>query len=293
MSRSFSVIALGAVLWFLAASTVLAEDNLPAKESHLPAVKQPPLRTGEAAIKEALAQPTEMDFVNSPLSDVADYFKDYHGVTIQIDQKSLREANVDSATLVTMKLKGVTLRSALNLILKEIGLTWTIRDEVLLITTPEAADEQLTTKVLDVSDLVVYRDKDDKLWDDYDSLIEAITTIVKPTSWDATGGPGTIAGASLGTAKVLVVSQAWDVHEEVAQLLADIREVAKKHADEKAPQRDKPQAGSARIHPGSYQKILKLLDRIHAIAKEFPEKEQSPASEPPKEQGGKGGGGMF
>ena len=90
-----------------------------------------------------------------------------------------------------------------------------------MITTPEEAESRLTTKVLDVSDLVVCRDKDDELWDDYDTLIDVITSTIMPTTWDQVGGPGSITGASLGTAKVLIVSQTQDVHEEIATLLAE------------------------------------------------------------------------
>ena len=178
MSRPFSAVALVAVLGLVTASAVLAEEKPKPKKTPKPAAaKQPPLGVGEAAIKKALAQPTEMEFIETPLSDVIDYLKDRHHIEIQLDNKAMGDVGIGGDTPVTKNIKGITFRSALKLLLQELNLTYMILDEVLLITTPEEAESQLTTKVLDVSDLVVCRDKDDELWDDYDTLIDVITTI--------------------------------------------------------------------------------------------------------------------
>ncbi len=56
---------------------------------------------------------------------------------------------------------------------------------------------------------------------DFDSLIELITSTVKPTSWDAVGGPGSI--APFQTNLSLVISQTQEVHEEIVDLLEQLR----------------------------------------------------------------------
>lgn len=56
---------------------------------------------------------------------------------------------------------------------------------------------------------------------DFDSLIELITSTIKPTTWDDVGGPGSI--APFETNLSLVVSQTQDVHEEIADLLEQLR----------------------------------------------------------------------
>lgn len=56
---------------------------------------------------------------------------------------------------------------------------------------------------------------------DFDSLIELITTTIQPTSWDEVGGPGSI--APFETNLSLVVSQTQEVHEEIADLLDQLR----------------------------------------------------------------------
>jgi hypothetical protein len=192
------------------------------------------------AIEDALAGPTEMVFVETPLQDVVDYLKERHRIEIKIDNKALSDVGIGTDSPVTIDVKGVSLRSALKLMLRELSLTWTIQDEVLMITTPEEADNYLTTQLYDVADLVVCRDDHDQLWDDYDTLIDIITSTVKSTTWDDVGGAGSINGATIGTAKVLVVSQTREVHEHIADLLAKIREIAKKTPNAGVPRRNKP-----------------------------------------------------
>jgi hypothetical protein len=305
MSRAISVAGWCAVLWLLATPGLLADDKPKPKPKEPPpaAAKQPPLRVGEAAIEKALTEPTQLEFVEAPLSDVIEFLKDHYRIEIQVDKKALDDASIGIDTPITINLRGVSFRSGLKLLLHPLNLTWTIQDEVLLITTPEQAETLMTTKVLDVSDLVVCRDKDDELWDDYETLIDQISGALMPTSWDQVGGAGSITGASLGTAKVLIVTQTRDVHEEIAALLAAIREIAKKNPDEEPPLRDrslirhKPNIGGLGAPAdtsGLHEKIARLLADIRAIAKEFPEKEQPPTPEPSKKPDGTGGGkGMF
>jgi hypothetical protein len=124
--------------------------------------------------------------------------------------------------------------------LRKLNLTWIIEDEVLIITTVEEAENRLDTQVYDVADLVVCRDKHNEPWDDFDSLIDVIASTIKPTTWDMVGGPGSIQGATLGTAKVLVVSETREVQEQIGDLLAKICEVAKKTPNAGTPRRSKP-----------------------------------------------------
>lgn len=56
---------------------------------------------------------------------------------------------------------------------------------------------------------------------DFDSLIELITTTVKPQTWDEVGGPGTV--SEFRNNLSLVISQTQDVHEEIVDLLEQLR----------------------------------------------------------------------
>jgi tetratricopeptide (TPR) repeat protein len=96
-----------------------------------------------------------LNFTETPLRDVIAQLKDSQGIPIQLDMKALEDAGIDLDTPVTKDLSGISLRSALRLLLGDIDLTYLIKDEVLLITTKEKAGENLVIKVYPVADLVL------------------------------------------------------------------------------------------------------------------------------------------
>ncbi len=111
----------------------------------------------EEEILKQLDEPTRMDFEETPLDEVVDYLKEFHGIEIQLDTKALDEVGIGSDTPVTSRVRGISLRSGLRLMLKAIDptLTYAIQNEVLMITTREAAEENLVTRVYPVADLVL------------------------------------------------------------------------------------------------------------------------------------------
>lgn len=116
--------------------------------------------TGEAErrIESALRAPlhaTGLEFAESPLEEAVNLMQEEYGIPIQIDDTALEEAGLDSIEPVTLSLSNVSLRSALRLMLEKLQLTYIIRNEVLLITTPEEAESELVVKVYPVADLVL------------------------------------------------------------------------------------------------------------------------------------------
>lgn len=203
------------------------------------------LKTGEKAILAALEEKTVVDFIDEPLSGVVDHFKSTHKIEIQIDTRALDTVNLGTDTPITKRLDNIKLRSALNLILHDLDLTWIIADEVMVITTPEEAENHLITRVYDVGTLVTVQDPDGNRWQDFDSLIKAIVSTVEPDTWEDVGGLGTIAELEFRGAVVLIVRQTLDTHSQVEKLLEDLTEIADKYGDEMIPTREKPKAQPA------------------------------------------------
>ena len=56
---------------------------------------------------------------------------------------------------------------------------------------------------------------------DFDSLIELVTTTIAPDTWDEVGGPGSVSGFEGNLS--LVISQTQEVHEQIADLLEQLR----------------------------------------------------------------------
>mgnify|MGYP007065671426 CR=1 FL=1 len=118
------------------------------------------LSHGEASekrIEQALGSPTEFDFVEVPLAEAVEYLKGLHGVEIQIDELALAEAGIGTDTPITRELKGISLRSALRLILRDFDLTFVIQDEVILITSQENGRNHRETRVYSLGDLTLPR----------------------------------------------------------------------------------------------------------------------------------------
>ena len=113
------------------------------------------LKPKEKEIMKALDDDTTLDFVETPLTEVVQYLEDLHKIQIELDIAALDGAGTAPDTPITRNLSGITLRSALRLILSEHDLTYIIDNEVLMITTTEEAQNKLVTKVYPVADLVV------------------------------------------------------------------------------------------------------------------------------------------
>ena len=209
----------------------------PATRAEQPQVKetpkaaaQEPLREmtraeREKRIQEALKSPTECAFNECSLTDVLLYFKHRHKIEVQSDQNAMDHAGVTLESPVTKSLRNVSLRSALRLILKDLGLTYVIQDEVLLITSPEEASNKLKVVFYDITDLVVRQSEKGQWQEDTDGLVSAIVSSIQSKSWDEVGGPGSINVLSLPRRVALVVSQTDDVLEELEDFLAQARKV--------------------------------------------------------------------
>ncbi|WP_161603405.1 hypothetical protein [Blastopirellula marina] len=113
--------------------------------------------TGDAEKKifEQLNEQTKIAFIDTPLVEVVEYLKTLHGIEIQLNNRALEDVGLSPDVPVTRNLEGISLRSALRLLLKELELTYVVANEVLEITTPEDAESELVTKVYPVADLVM------------------------------------------------------------------------------------------------------------------------------------------
>jgi hypothetical protein len=112
--------------------------------------------SNEKKIYDSLDKPVEnLDFSETPLRDVIAQIQDSQGIPVQIDAKALEDAGLDLEAPITRNVSGISLRSALRLLLGDLDLTYLIKDEVLLITTKDKAAENLVVKVYPVADLVM------------------------------------------------------------------------------------------------------------------------------------------
>ncbi|MBT4844383.1 MAG: general secretion pathway protein GspD [Planctomycetaceae bacterium] len=107
-------------------------------------------------IQQALAQPVDVNFTDTPLSVVIDTLARMTGVNVHVDAQGIGAEGITSETPVSITLsQPVSFRSALALILDELRLSYVIRNEVLLITSEQARDLEVYQNVYNVADLVI------------------------------------------------------------------------------------------------------------------------------------------
>jgi hypothetical protein len=94
-----------------------------------------------------------------PLTDALDFLRDISGVNLVVNWKALEDAGVTRDTPISLRLRSIPLRKALELILSEAGggdkLTYDIDDGIVEITTQELADSRMITKVYPIEDLLI------------------------------------------------------------------------------------------------------------------------------------------
>jgi len=113
-----------------------------------------------AAAKAALNRTIPaINFTNVTLRDAVDFLRDVGNVNVQVNWKAVEAAGVTPDTIVNIKLRQVTLRKVLNLLLTEVAggptLTFYVDEGVVEVTTKVIADEQLFTIVYPVQDLLI------------------------------------------------------------------------------------------------------------------------------------------
>lgn len=196
----------------------------------VPTVREARLR---AALKEdePLAAPR-------PLRECLADMGQRHGIQIKPDEQALSEEGVSLDALAGVSpIDGapnrVSLRSALRLALRDLDLTYVIRDGYVLVTTKGEAESDETCRVYPVGDLTLHGEFSGTAIDprrmpgprdhDYTSLIDLITTVVAPTTWDDVGGPSEV--QAVDAAQALVIPQMAEVHEEIEEVLTALRAV--------------------------------------------------------------------
>ncbi len=221
-----------------------AQENIPAPGG--PQAPEPPVPLAEDAIEKLLLERVSAQFSQTELSQVMEHFRDALEIDIIIDEGALANVGIDADTPITVHLEGVPFRSALDLILEPYELSWTVRSGLLLITGAVEAESMAVTRLYDVADLVTYRDEDGELWEDYDTLVNTILQTVEPDEWDVAGGPGSIRGATFATAKLLIVSQRYQIHQKLSRFLDDVRRIAgTESGDREPPAKNRPKPPSA------------------------------------------------
>ncbi len=80
--------------------------------------------SSERQIRAALAEKTFVDFDAEPLRGVVRFWEDYHDIRIKIAEDCLRRAGISPDAKISKHIEGISLRSAMRLVLGDLDLTY-------------------------------------------------------------------------------------------------------------------------------------------------------------------------
>jgi hypothetical protein len=107
-------------------------------------------------LEQKLDQAVDVEFAESPFNEVIDFLQEKSGIQFVVKTKKLEEAGAAVDMPVNLNLKGVKLRTLLELLLEPLELTYMTKDDLILITTPEDAESpgRMIARVYDCRELL-------------------------------------------------------------------------------------------------------------------------------------------
>ena len=155
------------------------------------AIAQPRMTAKERSILRGLDSSISVDAKNRSFQSVIDFIRDKTGLPIVVDQASLKQVDADYDSLISVSMKDVSVRTVLHQTLAQLGLTYIVRNEVVMVVTPAVAKQSMVVRTYYAQDLIP---KGLGFFTALQAaqLIETIQSTVDPQSWRANGGEGTI-----------------------------------------------------------------------------------------------------
>lgn len=199
----------------LGATALLAQEAKPGAEEakpKLPEIADEPKTVDPKAFMPApLAESVTVDFSDSSLREVLEWLRDKRKLVVLLDKDALSKIGVLPSDPISDRLDGAPIYLLLNR-LRSLNLDWYYEDDILHITSREAAEDRDTTIPYHLGDLI---DADY----DLESIQDVLESTVAPNSWSSVGGAGAV--SFLGD--VMFVRQTDQLHREVRGLLAGLR----------------------------------------------------------------------
>ncbi|MGI9470509.1 MAG: hypothetical protein ACR2NZ_03175 [Rubripirellula sp.] len=170
-------------------------------------------------IVERLGQSISIEAVEEPLSDLVVALSETSGIPIVIDRRALEEIGLSSDEPVSINLSNISFRAVLRLMLRSLDLTYLIDDEVMQITTIEAAEQNLRGRIY-------FLEGTGATSEESGDMVKLITSTIVPDTWEQLGGPSTAQPYLPARNKrpAIVVSTTSDIHDRIAEMFNALRE---------------------------------------------------------------------
>jgi len=205
-------------------------DRATLRKGGTPTVLFPMETAAEAHIRQVVESRHDFDITGAPLNGIAKLLTAELKIPIQLDSLALVDAGISDELKLSAQGHQIPVAAGLHRLFDPRDLGFIVEHDVLLITTADVAKSKDVLGIYPVGDLIVPDDSDVNGGADYDSLIEAITCTVAPSSWG--NGNGSVTPVS--SCDALVFPQTQEVHRQVAKLLEALRAAKKDRVQQSA-----------------------------------------------------------
>jgi PadR family transcriptional regulator/HAAS domain-containing protein len=106
------------------------------------------------SLTDKLNERLDVQFTDTPFNDVVEFLQDRTDIQFVIKRTKLEEAGVNFDTPITRSLKNVRLSTLLDVMLEELNLVYSEKDDLIVITTPDDAVATMEVRVYDCRDLL-------------------------------------------------------------------------------------------------------------------------------------------
>ncbi len=154
---------------------------------------------------------TKIQFINTPLPEVAAYLEQLHKISVVIDKADLERTSIDPEVAITCNHDKIALPAALDLMTRQHNLGWNIDNGVVLITSLGTAEMQRDARIYKLNRL------------DAAGVAQVISKIVYPSDWHDRGGSANI--AVISDRNLLVIRHNRQGHEAITSLLTQLEEM--------------------------------------------------------------------
>jgi hypothetical protein len=159
-----------------------------------------------------LDRPISIDFQQTPLRICLTKISDMTKLNLNMDENSMSEIGISPDNPVTLKLENVRAETVLMLMLEPLALSLVEDKETISITSRQQANRTLLSAEHNTAGI---------LGNDLSPIIQLITNVIAPDSWEQNGGDASI---SVKPPNSISVRQTADNHTAIKKLLADLRE---------------------------------------------------------------------
>ncbi len=199
-------------------------------------------------VRRALAKRIEVDFQGNQLENVIVYLRDVTGASVLVQWPFLNAAGVAQDTPITMQLKSVSARQALDFVLEQasgpdVELGHAIIDGVVVINVKDrlpSVAERTEIRMYNCRDLIESTSRKTGFGDPAPvservvMLMDLIRASIEPDAWHARGG---LTGSMNEYNGLLVIRHTPETHERIAEFLDQLRKVDRQPVGRQQPPR--------------------------------------------------------